>query len=56
MPCFKILDCWWEIFDVAAYLKENLPAGVYDKLITAQPKPRVATIVEIAEGTKKRNE
>ena len=23
-PCFKILDCWWEHFDVVQYLKDNL--------------------------------
>ena len=54
LPCFKIMDCWWELFDVDAYLKKNLPAGVYNKLVTAQPRPKVATIVEIAEEAKRK--
>ncbi|MFW6080333.1 MAG: hypothetical protein ACOC7W_00355 [Desulfosalsimonas sp.] len=53
MPCFKILDCWWEIFDVEAYLRKNLPEGVFRNLIGAQPRPKVASIVEIAEKVRK---
>lgn len=54
MPCFKILDCWWEIFDVQTYLRQNLPAGVYENLLRAQPRPKVASIVEIAEKAGKK--
>jgi len=56
MPCFKILDCWWEIFDVDAYLKENLPAETYNSLVTEPPKPKVAAIVEIAEQAKRKKQ
>lgn len=56
MPCFKILDCWWEIFDVDSYLKENLPADAYEGLIKAGPKPKVASIVEIAEAAMKKRD
>lgn len=56
LPCFKILDCWWEIFDVDAYLKENLPAETYNSLVTKPPKPKVATIVEIAEQAKRKKQ
>ena len=54
LPCFKIMDCWWEIFDVDAYLKANLPADVYNSLLSARPKPKVASIVEIAEQAKRK--
>ncbi|MFP3980561.1 MAG: hypothetical protein ACLFUY_04140 [Desulfobacterales bacterium] len=54
LPCMKIMDCWWEFFDVDAYLKENLPAEAYNKLVTAQPRSKVATIVEIAEEAKRK--
>jgi hypothetical protein len=52
MPCFKIMDCWWEIFDVDSYLKQRLPAEVYQSLLAARPKPKVASIVRIAEQAK----
>ena len=54
MPCMKIMDCWWETFDVDAYLKANLPAAVYNMLVTARPKAKVASIVEIAEKAQKK--
>lgn len=54
MPCHKIFDCWWEIFDVDAYLKARLPEPVYNDLVSAKPKEKVASIVEIAEAAKKR--
>ncbi len=54
MPCFKILDCWWEVFDVAGYLRENLPEEIYAELASARPKPKVASIVEIAREAMKR--
>jgi len=60
-PCWKIFDCWWEYFDVAAYLKANLPAEMFEQLArqaaTTQAKNKLASIVEIAEQAKnKKNE
>lgn len=54
LPCGKIFDCWWEIFDVDQYLKANLPEAVYNSLLTEKPKEKVASIVEIADAAKKR--
>ena len=54
-PCFKVLDCWWEIFDVEGYLKQNLPDSVFNELIkTAEkPKNKIGSIIEIAQQVKK---
>jgi hypothetical protein len=54
-PCFKILDCWWEYFDVVQYLKERLPEDQFNRLMTARPKPKVTSLVELIEQTRKRN-
>lgn len=54
LPCWKILDCWWEIFDVESYLKANLPEAVFERLASARPANKVASILEIAEQAKKR--
>lgn len=53
-PCFKIVDCWWETFDVVRYLKDNLPEDQFDRLMEARPKPKVASLVELIEKAQKR--
>jgi hypothetical protein len=54
-PCFKILDCWWEHFDVVQYLKEHLPEDQFRQLMAARPKPKVTSLIELIEQAKKRN-
>ena len=31
-PCFKILDCWWEAFDVVSHMKSSLPEEQFEDL------------------------
>jgi hypothetical protein len=52
-PCFKILDCWWEHFDVVQYLKDHLPEDQFNQLMTARPKPKVSSLIELIEQAKK---
>lgn len=53
-PCYKILDCWWEIFDVASYLKAQLPKETFDRLFEDRNQPnRLNTIFELVERYKK---
>jgi hypothetical protein len=54
-PCFKILDCWWEYFDVVKYLKNRLPEDQFSRLMAATPKPKVASLLELIEQARKRN-
>jgi hypothetical protein len=51
-PCFKILDCWWEHFDVVRYLKDNLPEEQFNRLMAVRPKPKIASLVELIEQAK----
>ena len=55
MACFKIFDCWWERFDVEAYLKQNMPESAFNELVKVaeKPKSKIASIIEIAEKAKK---
>lgn len=46
-PCFKILDCWWEFFDVVTFMREHLPKEQFDKLTHKKTKPKVVSIVEM---------
>lgn len=50
-PCFKILDCWWEYFDVTDYLRQNMPATAFAELIrTAEkPKNKIGSIIDIIQ-------
>ncbi|MBF0223995.1 MAG: hypothetical protein HQK76_00945 [Desulfobacterales bacterium] len=50
--CFKILDCWWEYFDVAEYIKEFYSEKILEKLCTSKPKPKVFSIIEIVNQVK----
>lgn len=52
-PCGKICDCWWERFDVVSYLKENLPEEEFNRLAGSRPKPKITSIVELIEQTRK---
>jgi hypothetical protein len=49
-PCFKIVDCWWETFDVTAYLKSCLPKETVEKLLEDRTPPnRLQTILDLVE-------
>jgi hypothetical protein len=42
-PCWKILDCWWEYFDVTACLSE----AELNAVKTSTLKPKVSSILEL---------
>jgi len=54
-PCFKILDCWWEHFDVVQYLRDNLSEDQFKLLMAARSKPKVTSLLELIEQAKNRN-
>lgn len=53
-PCSKVLDCWWERFDVAGYLTETLGFAEVEKLQTAAPRPKVQSLLYLVTAAKKR--
>ncbi len=53
-PCLKIFDCWWESFDIEAYLRDRLPPEVFAALREAGPRSRIAALVEAAEAAQRR--
>jgi hypothetical protein len=49
-PCFRILDCWWQTFDVVSYLQQRLAPQHFEKLLAEQPPPnRLNSILRILE-------
>jgi hypothetical protein len=53
-PCWKIADCWWERFDVMAYLRATLSEDELAALLESRPKPKVVSIVELIEQARRR--
>ncbi len=54
LPCWKVMDCWWEYFDVVAYWKRNLAEEQFTRLVNTKPKPKVTSLVELIEKAKRR--
>ncbi len=54
-PCFKIMDCWWESFDVRTYLQEILPESDFKVLMNAKPPAKIASLIDLIEQAKQRN-
>ncbi len=55
-PCFKTLDCWWEIFDVRKYLEKIMSPDDLAALSCQQPEPKVASLLEVIRQAKQRLE
>ena len=53
-PCWKIMDCWWETFDIVAYLKANVSEETLTRLSEAKPAPKVSHLVSLIEQAKQR--
>jgi hypothetical protein len=55
LPCSKILDCWFETFDIRAFIQEHFTKEEIESF-TAPPKPKVHTILDLIEQAKRRVE
>ena len=56
-PCRLILDCWWERFDVRAFLQAHLPQeemAQVERVRSAPPPSKVLSLVEIIQQAKDR--
>ena len=56
MPCFKIMDCWWETFDIRTYLENSLSESEFKSILEAKPPDKIATILELIEQAKQRKQ
>jgi hypothetical protein len=53
-PCFKVVDCWWETFDIVQDLRDHLPADQFDRVMNAQPRPKISSLVEMIAQARQR--
>ena len=52
-PCFKILDCWFDKFDVRKFIEENYSAEEIERFLQP-PKPKVQTLMTLIQQAQKR--
>ncbi len=56
-PCRLILDCWWERFDVRAFLQSHLSVAAMaevERAATSPPPPKVLSLVDMIQQAKER--
>ena len=53
-PCFKVLDCWWERFDVVSYFRHRLPQEAFEKLKCPSAPNKVASLVDLIQQARNR--
>lgn len=54
LPCFKVMDCWWENFDIQSYLERTLSEAELVKLLQSKPPSKIESIIELIEKAQKK--
>jgi hypothetical protein len=48
LPCRKVFDCWWETFDVQAFIRRHFSDEQISRIL--QPRPdKMSTLVELIQ-------
>jgi hypothetical protein len=53
-PCFKVLDCWWERFDVAEYFRQCLSPEAFERLACSPPPNKMASLMDLIRQAQER--
>ena len=53
LPCRKIFDCWFRIFDVEVFIRSHYSPTDMEKILAPRPDKAV-TLVELIEKARKR--
>ncbi|NLW49574.1 MAG: hypothetical protein GXY85_01850 [Candidatus Brocadiaceae bacterium] len=51
--CPLVLDCWWEVFDVAGFLREHLEPEAFGTLARRGFRPKVASLLDLIEQARR---
>ena len=54
LPCPKVADCWWEMFDIATWLKNNLTPEELQQLLNTPVQPKLTHIFELIAQAQQR--
>lgn len=52
-PCNKIFDCWWEYFEVVAFMSTHYDAPTLAAL-SAPPQPKTLTLLDLVHQAQQR--
>jgi hypothetical protein len=52
LPCRKILDCWWQTFDVNSFLHAHFTDEQIQQAL-APPKDKATSIVELIQQARR---
>ena len=55
-PCSKVLDCWWQRFDVEGYLRQGLGPEALEATLNRPPQPKMARILEAIQQARRTTE
>ncbi len=53
IPCSKILDCWWEMFDIQTFMDENYSNDILLK-IKKPPQLKTTSLLEMIQQVEKK--
>ena len=53
LPCRKILDCWFEKFDVEKFIQDHYSQEQINQIV-APPKPKMTSLVELIKQAQQR--
>ncbi len=52
LPCGRVLDCWFETFDVEAFIRVHYSGEQIDEILAPRPD-KVASLVELIEKARR---
>ena len=52
-PCPRILNCWWQRFDVVAYLRPRLAPEAWEGLCRPRQDSKMASLVDLIGAAQK---
>ena len=52
LPCRKILDCWFERFDVEEFIRRHYTPKQIDDILQA-PKPKLTSLIDLIQQAQK---
>lgn len=55
-PCRKVLDCWWQTFDVETYLRQRLDPKGLQAALSRKPQAKMTGILEAIRQARKHTE
>ena len=55
LPCRKILDCWFERFDIREFIRQHYTPQQIQKILE-QPKSKLTSIIDLIQQAKKNSD